>query len=240
MGSIIDFSKYLSKEDFISKGRANISSFVLKEIENLNHAIHDLLKVSEHIEKTTNLFYVLSICIQRFIILYTTELKLNAQLKVKILKLIKKIKYLNIYQSNLTSNVLQSIFQYLVEHVILEPTSRLLHKVMTFKTYVYLGLIKDLEGQGRLSIEKIRDLNTYSVLMVEYKKPKVRIKLLEQYFQKNRKVLLENLVRPENKIKHIHYDFEILNYFTTTQLIFNLIDRDIDQFINQNIEHEIF
>ena len=166
------------------------------------------------------------------------ELKLNAQLKVEILKLLKKIKYLN-HQSNLTSNVLQSIFQYLVEQFIVKPTSRLLHEVMTFETYVYLGLIKDLEVRGKLSIEKVRDVNTYSVLIAEYKKPKIETGLLEQYFQKNRKVLLENLVRLENKIKHIHYDFEILNYFTTIQLIFNLIDRDVDQFINQNIEHEI-
>lgn len=91
MGYIIDFSKYLSKEDFLSKGHANIISLALKEIENLNHAIHDLLKVSEHIEKTTDFFYVLSIRIQKFIIFYTTELKLNAQLKIEIFKLLKKL-----------------------------------------------------------------------------------------------------------------------------------------------------
>lgn len=240
MGYIIDFSKYLSKDDCLSVDSRIMNSHVMQALEQLNQHVMKISQASELDEQGQDVFYHLVIEVQKFLSYHDAELHTCAQLKFEILNLLNKINKLNQGQENFSSVVIYSIYERIENNYIRSPSKDMLHDLMTYETYVHLGLIKELEVHDKLKIEKIRDLNTYSLLISDYKKPYIQPDLLEKYFQENRTLLLENLIKPENKITHIHYDFEFLKYFCTLKKIFSLVDRDIHQYLNQKIKNELF
>lgn len=240
MGYIIDFSKYLSKDDCISLDARIMNVHVIQAIEQINQQLKLISQTSSVHEQGTDLFYQLVLSIQKFLTYHDAELHTCAQLKFEILNLLNKIKKLNHGVENLSSFILSSIYEQMISKYLRLPTKEMLHDLMTYETYVHLGVIKELEVHDKLMTEKIRDLDTYSLLIADYKKPNIEADLLEQYFQENRKVFLDRLIQSENKIKHIHYDFEFLKYFCNLKKIFNLIDRDVQHYLNQKIKHELF
>ena len=238
MGNIIDFSKYLCEEDCFTLDQMVMSSSIVNATKKLNQQLLTIAKASEY-QNAKDIFYPLVYDLHKFINYYSADLSNCLQLKFEILNVLNKIRIQNQAAENLSSDALSMISDTLINNFVFSPTKQVLHDLMTYETYAYLGVIKELEVHHKLMTERVRELNVYSLLISDYQPPKIETELLEQYFQDNRKRLMHQLISPENKIKHVHYDYEFLKYFCNVQKIFSLSGRDSDQYLNQKIKIDL-
>ncbi|WP_347455208.1 hypothetical protein [Acinetobacter thermotolerans] len=238
MGHIFDLSKYLCKEDLITLNQQTQNRFVQQEVKQINEAI---LVVAEGAEARphTDYLYQLSIRIEQFVKHYGHEIKFLHQVRIELLELLIKVKRLNLYKQNLTSELIRSVTALLQNQIGSTIPNDMVHDLMVYETFEYLGLTSELGIQGKLSIAKVRDVETYSLLMGKYKKPKISRNSLEQFFETHRSDLLLQLISSDKSIKHIHYDFDYLQHFISLQLLMTLQGQDINAHINTQVKNAL-
>lgn len=237
MSHIIDFSVYFTKEDLLSIDKSSLSSMLVKEIERINREILAIIDFSHCPERNVDYLYKLSINLEMFVKQYGRELKFLHRLKIEMLELLIKISKLNNYKKNLTTALLDSIAHLLQIQIGKHLPDNMINDLVIFETFEYLGVISELSIQGKLLIVKVRDVETYSMLLTKYKKPKILKEHLDYFFTLNRNEMLLKLVDTTKNIKHIHYDFEYLQQFISLKLLLNLMGEDINTYINQQVKN---
>lgn len=238
MGYVFDFSIYLSKDDLLTISKDSASSFILKEIECINHTIRNAIASTISSERFADHLYQLVLGLSRFIQDHLAEMKFLAKLKLELLELLLKIKCLNRKSLNPTTQVLDALGLFLMRHIYVEIPKNKLRDLLIYETYHCLGLTPQLSGHDKLSVSKVKDIELYSLLLSKYRKPKIQPDSLEKFFQKNRSELLINLVNTQTKILHIHYDAEYLESFLMNKMILELTGQDANIHLNGLVQHE--
>ncbi|WP_213064843.1 hypothetical protein [Acinetobacter indicus] len=240
MGHIFDFSNYLNKEDVLSLDDRTQNTCIRRELGYINREILAIIeaRTTTH-QHAADYLYKLAILLERFVKRYGKELRLQHRLKIELLELIQKLGKFNRHGNNLSSELIRSTVTILKQQVGNPLTKEMINDLLVYETFEYLGLTSELGVQGKLNIDKVRDIDTYSMLLSEYRKPKIAHEYLEHFFQFNRKELLLQLVSSANSIKHIHYDFEYLHQFICLKLLMSLEGQDINTYINEQVRNVI-
>lgn len=238
MGHVIDFTIYWNKEDLLIFQNNTVQDSAIYELRKINSIIEIIIQDQIDKAQYQDLIYQLSLSLSLFIQNYYSEINIANRLQLQVLFLLAKIKNSSLFLQAETVKVIEALSCYLQKFSLNRIPYQKIHDLLVYETYHFFGLIPHLNGQKKLNVNKVKNIELYSFLLSKYKKPQIQQEYLEIFFNLHRKELLIDLVDQQKKIAHIHYDADFLENFMTHKIILELTDQDINVYLNRLIQHE--